>query len=159
MRWIEERKDGRHGYGIEVDGMRDGFVRKGDNEDVRAGEIDKRARYDRVRDTRRRTRGDCNFSNCSIPSQTPRVVGRDFKWDGEALGGRGCLAGAGCRDERGQATVEFAVVTAAFLAATVALGVIWHAIGDGLLVDHAAAVASHHVQSVAPATIVDIFLY
>lgn len=59
----------------------------------------------------------------------------------------------------GQATVEFAVVTAGFLAATVALGVMWHAIGDGLLVDHAAAVASHHLQAAAPATVADIFLY
>lgn len=60
---------------------------------------------------------------------------------------------------RGQATVEFAVVTVAFLAATVGLGAIWHAIGGGLLVEHAVAVASHHVQAVAPATLVDIFLY
>ena len=51
------------------------------------------------------------------------------------------------------------MVTAGFLAATVALGALWHAIGDGLLVEHALAVASHHVQAVAPATVADIFLY
>lgn len=61
--------------------------------------------------------------------------------------------------ERGQATVEFAVVTAGFLAATIALGALWHAIGDGLLVDHAVAVASHHLQTAALSTVVDIFLY
>ena len=55
--------------------------------------------------------------------------------------------------------VEFAVVTAGFLALTVALATLWHAFGDGLLVEHALAVASHHIQSVAPATITDIFLY
>ena len=63
------------------------------------------------------------------------------------------------RGRRGQSTVEFAVVTAGFLAATVALGAMWRVFGDGLLVEHALAVASHHVQSVAPVTLVDIFLY
>ena len=63
------------------------------------------------------------------------------------------------REKRGQATVEFAVVTAGFLAATVALGAMWHVIVDGVLVDHAVAVASHHLQVAAPTTITDIFLY
>ena len=62
-------------------------------------------------------------------------------------------------EESGQATVEFALVTAAFLVVTVALAAVWHAIGDGLLVEHAAAVASHHIQAVAPATVADIFLF
>lgn len=51
------------------------------------------------------------------------------------------------------------MVTAGFLAATVALGLMWHAFGDGMLVNHALAVASHHIQSVAVVTIADIFLY
>lgn len=63
------------------------------------------------------------------------------------------------RSERGQSTVEFAVITAGFLAATVALSLLWHAFGDGLLVEHALAVASHHIQSVAPTAVADIFLY
>ncbi|MBR3182636.1 MAG: hypothetical protein IKF56_08400 [Eggerthellaceae bacterium] len=61
--------------------------------------------------------------------------------------------------ERGQATVEFAVVAAGFMAVTIALSVMWKAFGGGLLVEHALAVASHHIQAVAPVTIVDIFLY
>lgn len=60
---------------------------------------------------------------------------------------------------KGQATVEFAVVMVGFLAATAALGVVWRTVESGLLVEHAAAVASHHVQAVAPATVADIFLY
>lgn len=60
---------------------------------------------------------------------------------------------------RGQSTVEFAVVTAAFLAVTSALVAWWHMLDGGLIVEHALAVASHHIQSVAPATIPDIFLY
>ncbi|MBP3866381.1 MAG: hypothetical protein J6D25_01040 [Eggerthellaceae bacterium] len=61
--------------------------------------------------------------------------------------------------ESGQSTVEFAVVTAGFLALSVALSALWHVLSDGVLVEHALAVASHHVQAVAPVTIVDIFLY
>lgn len=55
--------------------------------------------------------------------------------------------------------MEFAVVTAGFLAATVALMAFWRMLGDGLIVEHALTVASHHIQLVAPATIPDIFLY
>ena len=51
------------------------------------------------------------------------------------------------------------MVTAGFLAATVALGALWRVFGDGLVMEHAVAVASHHVQAVAPATVTDIFLY
>ena len=61
--------------------------------------------------------------------------------------------------EGGQSTVEFAIVMACFLAVTVALGTMWHALGDGMVVEHALAVASHHIQGVAPVTIADIFLY
>ena len=50
-------------------------------------------------------------------------------------------------------------MTAGTLAITVALMALWRALGDGLLVQHALAVASHHIQAVAPVTIVDIFLY
>lgn len=62
-------------------------------------------------------------------------------------------------DVRGQSTVEFAVITAGFMSLTVALSAVWHVLDGGLLVEHALAVASHHIQTVAPATIADIFLY
>ena len=55
--------------------------------------------------------------------------------------------------------VEFAVVTAGFLSITVALSLLWHAFGGGLLVEHALAVASHHIQAVLPTTIADLFLF
>ena len=55
--------------------------------------------------------------------------------------------------------MEFAIVTAGFLAASAALAVLWHAFGDGMLVEHALAVASHHIQAVAPVTVADIFFY
>ena len=59
----------------------------------------------------------------------------------------------------GQSTVEFAVVTAGFMALLAALAVIWHALDSGLVIDHVLAIASHHIQTVAPATISDLFLY
>ena len=62
-------------------------------------------------------------------------------------------------DEKGQSMVEFAVVTAGFLSVTVALSLFWHAIDGGMLVEHALAVASHHIQAVLPTTISDIFIY
>ena len=62
-------------------------------------------------------------------------------------------------DAHGQSTVEFAVITAGFMSLTVALAAYWRLLDGGLLVEHALAVASHHIQTVAPATISDIFLY
>lgn len=62
-------------------------------------------------------------------------------------------------DERGQATVEFALVTAAFLSIGVACGALWHAFEGGLFVEHALLGASHHVAGVAPGLLADIFLY
>ena len=55
--------------------------------------------------------------------------------------------------------VEFAVVTAGFLCVTVTLALLWHVFGDGMLVEHALAVASHHIQAVLPTTVADVFLY
>lgn len=63
------------------------------------------------------------------------------------------------KDKRGQATVEFAIIMSGFLAITIALGALWHLLNSGLIINHALAVASHHVQTVAPVTVVDIFLY
>lgn len=51
------------------------------------------------------------------------------------------------------------MVIAGFLCVAVALSLLWHTIADGTLVEHALAVASHHIQAVAPTTITDIFLY
>lgn len=54
--------------------------------------------------------------------------------------------------------MEFAVVTAGFMAMMVAGGVVWRMLSQGLFVDHALASASHHVQGVL-GWIVDIFSY
>ena len=62
-------------------------------------------------------------------------------------------------DESGQGTVEFALVTAAFMAVVVALGLLWRAFEGGLFVQHALLSASHHVQLASPGCIADVFLY
>lgn len=61
--------------------------------------------------------------------------------------------------ENGQGTVEFAIVTAAFLTVALALGALWRAVEEGLFVNHALLSASHHVQLAMPGGIADVFLY
>ena len=66
---------------------------------------------------------------------------------------------AGSFNERGQGTVEFALVTAAFLAAVIALGALWRGLEAGMFVDHALMSASHHIQMTMPGSVADVFLY
>ena len=104
-----------------------------------------------VCDSRGSVGRDSNTGDNGIQTALAGTLGRHIGWNQQ-------LVGKVVRDS-GQSTVEFAVVTAGFLAVTVALGALWHALSDGLFVEHALAVASHHIQSVAPVTVVDIFLY
>lgn len=66
---------------------------------------------------------------------------------------------AGSFNECGQGTVEFALVTAAFLAAVIALGALWRGLEAGMFVDHALMSASHHIQMTMPGAVADVFLY
>ncbi len=59
----------------------------------------------------------------------------------------------------GQSTVEFAVVTAAFLALCLGFGAMWHGISGGMFVEHALSSASHHVQGISPQAAADVLLY
>ena len=61
--------------------------------------------------------------------------------------------------DAGQSTVEFAIVTFGFLAVAAALALLWHALSGNMVAEHAAAVASHHIQAVALGTLPDIFLF
>ena len=74
-----------------------------------------------------------------------------------------CFSGCGLRramaPDSGQSTVEFAVVTAAFLVLCLGLGAMWHGISDGMFVEHALSSASHHVQSIYPQAAADVLLY
>lgn len=91
-------------------------------------------------------------------------MGGHSKWNsGSVDAGRcrrrlfGSLVGAG-EDERGQSTVEYAVVAATFVAIVVALGFLSDALDDGILVRHAVAAASHNVES-GIGGVVDVFCF
>ena len=71
----------------------------------------------------------------------------------------GAVIRAGSFNECGQGTVEFALVTAAFLAAVIALGALWRGLEAGMFVDHALMSASHHIQMTMPGSVADVFLY
>ena len=151
MRWFAKRKDSNHGYLVENVGMDGAGRRASHNEAVRACALDQGAGHDGIRDPRGRTRGHRHHSHHGISTQAAGALERHRRGNQRAIDR--------LLERTGQSTVEFAVVTAGFLAATVALGTMWHAFSDGLIVEHALAVASHHIQGAAPATIADIFLY
>ncbi len=68
----------------------------------------------------------------------------------------------GCCDslltEKGQSTVEFAVVFAALLCVVIGMGLLMNAISDGMFVQHAIAAASHNA-GVFPGGASDVFCY
>lgn len=63
------------------------------------------------------------------------------------------------RDIRGQGTLEFALVTAAFLVVVCALALVWRTFDVGLFVEHALMSASHHLRSAGAGVLSDVFLY
>jgi hypothetical protein len=54
--------------------------------------------------------------------------------------------------------LEYAVVLFAFLAMVAALGMLWHLLDAGVLVQHALQSASHHISLVAPGAFADVFM-
>lgn len=60
-------------------------------------------------------------------------------------------------DTCGQGTVEFAVVTAAFLCIVIALFVLWDRADSGMFIEHALGAASHHVQEAFLGIVGDVF--
>lgn len=61
--------------------------------------------------------------------------------------------------QRGQASVEYALVLLAFLASVVALAALWHAGRDGALVERAVEAASHSFASGLVGGAKDLVLY
>ncbi len=61
--------------------------------------------------------------------------------------------------QSGQSTVEFALVTAAFLVVVVGLGALWRLVSGGALVEHALATASHCIERASPQAMADVLLY
>ena len=62
-------------------------------------------------------------------------------------------------NEKGQGTVEFALVTAAFLSITLCLGVLWNKAHDGAFIELAESSAPYQVNAQNPGIISDVFLY
>ncbi len=60
---------------------------------------------------------------------------------------------------KGQSTVEFAIVTAAFIFIAIGFSALWHAFEQGLFVQHALQSASHHLQSVDLGAWSDVLAY
>lgn len=150
-----ERKGGNHDR-FEIDVAACGGKVKGAWRVVRDarghdGKVNERPGHNGVCHSGRRAGGHRDPGHHGVQAQAPGIVERDCRWHKRLVGN---LA-----DTHGQSTVEFAVIAAGFMSLTVALSAVWHLFDGGLLVEHALAVASHHIQTVAPATIADIFLY
>lgn len=58
---------------------------------------------------------------------------------------------------RGQSTVEFAIVTAALLIIVIVFGLLWNLGEQGILIEHAVSSASHHLEDAAAGIIGDVF--
>ena len=63
------------------------------------------------------------------------------------------------RDMRGQGTVEYVLVLAAFASVLLGLGALAKVLGGGVFVDHALFSASHATSEDALAQTLDIFLF
>ena len=123
-----------------------------DDERPQASNLHERPGYNRICHLGGRSRSHSNPGHHGVPSETAGALERHRRRDKRVVATR--LVG-----REGQSTVEFAVVMAGFLSLTVALSAVWHAFDGGLFVQQALTVASHHIQSVAPVTITDLFLY
>ena len=63
------------------------------------------------------------------------------------------------RDCAGQATVEFALVTVAFLSVVLGMGALWRSVSAGVFVEHALSCASHCVTGSLLGALADVALY
>ena len=146
-----EPTTGRYADGDVSDVVGEGGMRDGSLEARGGG-----PGYDGVRHPGRGSGGDRDHRHHGVPAQAARTVGRHRGGYQRIVGKARARA---LRDERGQGTVEYALVMAAFLAALVALGALWRVLEGGLFVEHALASASHHVQLASPGNVADVFLY
>lgn len=71
----------------------------------------------------------------------------------------GCRVRRALGWEKGQATVEFAIVLAAFVVVAVGLSALWHALDQGVFVQHALQSASHHLEGAESGAWGDVLAY
>lgn len=172
---VRKGKGGNHESGEANGGFGGGRIKEvlrvGGDKGPQSGQVDGRAGYDRVRDSRGRARSHRDSGDHGVQAEIAGALERDSRRHKRlvdlAVGRasslapwvpRGCSRAQGW-EQSGQSTVEFAVIAAGFLSLTVALASLWHLFDGGIIVEHALSVASHHIQAVAPATIADLFLY
>ena len=61
------------------------------------------------------------------------------------------------KNNDGQSTVEFAIVTCALLVIVIALTALWNIGDNGIFVEHAVSSASHHLEEAAAGIVGDVF--
>ena len=177
----KERK-GSYGYGkheTEEGGHRldrearlgirdDALVLRQDEDDMQEG-----SRNDGVRHSGWRAGGDSYRCHYRVPAEDSGTVGCDCDGNQQfvggavgtcALGSRGVRLRSPClarrlTSESGQGTLEYALVMFGFLSIVAGLGALWNMLDGGLLVSHALASASHHVQAVTPGAVADVFAF
>lgn len=145
-------------------------VFRGDSEDAREIGMRKRSRHDRVRNSCWSSCSDRDLGDNGIPPKVGRALGGYCKWHQQLVErfGFGCgrhadeyfrqaLQGLS-HDERGQSTVEYAVVVTVGLVIILSIGALANAVGDGLFVEHALMAASHNVEGTVGGA-VDVFVY
>lgn len=151
MFWFIKRKAGQSGYvvkNIRFGAYENSGFFRAPADDVK---VRTRAGYDRIRHSCWRACCDRYHRDNALQTKAPRIMechSRRDKWSLSTRAGK-------C----GQSTVEFAIITAGLLALVIALGTLWHALDQGLLVEHALSAASHHLIDVPAAFIADIFRY
>lgn len=64
-----------------------------------------------------------------------------------------------CFSSRGQSTVEFAIVFAAFLCIVIGMGALWRLSDGGALLQHALQSASHHLVASSLGAWGDVLAY
>lgn len=122
-------------------------VAEGSHADVCEAIRRTRPRNHRICDLGRSACGDCDYRDHCLQAQARRIVERDLKRHQQLVA-----------DERGQSTVEYALVFTAFLGVVAGAGAIMGAVGDGLFVQHAVTSASHCLTS-SVAALTDVFCF
>ena len=107
----------------------------------------KRSGNHRVRHLGRGSRGDSHFGHHGLQTQIAGTV------DGYCRRHQQLVA-----NERGQATVEYVAVLAAFSCVAWGLGALWRLFEQGVVLDRALLAASHHVCATAMG-LVDAFVF
>lgn len=111
-----------------------------------------RSRNDRICHFGRRARCYCHFGHYGFSAEDPRALDGNQRWN------HGALARLRLNEE-GQSTVEFALVTFAFVALCAGIASLWHGLSGDTLSAHGLMAASHHVILTLPGGLADLFLY